>query len=190
MAGTRYMFNFLAATFGRPQARSQKSIEGDEYADALSGAVRFRPRLAAQLLRDHEVTRQHMRALLDACRAQDEDAEIAGLRRFADGFRRTGLIKSVQLYPYLRWALEKDRMATIQFKSMHRELERSTLLIEAVLTDYLDAPWDSYRRRRFVHDVVRVAGLVSKALRQEESTLLPLYMPPGQYRYIDGVAPM
>ena len=109
------------------------------------------------------------------------------LRRFADSFRRTCLAKSVQLYPYLRWALEKDRMATIQFKSTHRELERSTLLIEAVLTDYLDAPWDSGRRRRFVHDVVRIAGLFAQIVRQEESTLLPLYMPPGQYRYVDGV---
>ncbi|HEV7491091.1 MAG TPA: hypothetical protein VGO25_09810 [Rhodanobacteraceae bacterium] len=137
-------------------------------------------------MRDNEVQRQQMRALLDACRAHDEDAEIACLRRFGDSFRRTGLSKSVQLYPYLRWALEKDRMATIQFKSTHRELERSALLIEAVLTDYLDSPWDSYRRRRFVHDIVRVATLLSQALRQEESTLLPLYMPPGQYRYIDS----
>ncbi|MGH8172585.1 MAG: hypothetical protein ACREPX_05525, partial [Rhodanobacteraceae bacterium] len=137
--------------------------------------MRFRPRLTAQLLRDHEVTRQQIRALLDACRAQDEDAQIACLRRVADSFRRTCLAKSVQLYPYLRWALEKDPMATIQFKSTHRELERSTLLIEAVLTDYLDAPWDSGRRRRFVHDVVRIAGLFAQIVRQEESTLLPLY---------------
>ena len=140
----------------------------------------------AEILREHEVERQQMRALLDACRAQDEDAEITCLRRFADSFRRIGLGKSVQLYPYLRWALEKDRMATIQFKSTHRELERSSLLIEAMLTDYLDSPWDSYRRRRFVHDIVRIATLLSQALRQEESTLLPLYMPPGQYRYMDS----
>ena len=182
------MFNFLAATFGRPQARPQPAAVEMEHTSALNGAVRFRPRLTAQVLRDHEVTRKQMRALLDACRAQDEDAQITCLRRFADSFRRNGLAKSVQLYPYLRWALEKDRIATIQFKSTHRELERSTLLIEAVLTDYLDAPWDSARRRRFVHDVVRIAGLFGQVVRQEESTLLPLYMPPGQYRYVDGVA--
>ena len=182
------MFNFLAATFGRPQTRPQPAAEQTAaHDDALSGAVRFRPRLTAQILRDHEVARQQMRALLDACRAQDEDAEIVCLRRFADSFRRISLAKSVQFYPYLRWALERDRMATIQFKSTHRELERSTLLIEAVLTDYLDSPWDSYRRRRFVHDIVRIASLFSNALRQEESTLLPLYIPPGQYRYVDGV---
>jgi len=181
------MFNFLAATFGRPQTRSQPAADSPTHGDALSGAVRFRPRLTAQILRDHEVSRQQMRALLDACRAQDEDAQILCLRRFADSYRRNGLAKSVQLYPYLRWALERDRMATIQFKSMHRELERSALLIEAVLTDYLDSPWDSYRRRRFVHDVVRIASLFGQSLRQEESTLLPLYMPPGQYRYVDGV---
>ena len=183
------MFNFLAATFGRPQTRPQPAAHDSEFDGALGGGVRFRPRLTAQILRDHEVIRRDMRALLDACRARDEDAEIVCMRRFADGFRRTGLIKSVQLYPYLRWALEKDRMATIQFKSTHRELERSSLLIEAVLTDYLDSPWDSYRRRRFVHDVVRIAGLFAQMLRQEESTLLPLYMPPGQYRYIDGIDP-
>ena len=180
------MFHFLAATFGRPQTRPKRTADATTHAAALSGAVRFRPRLTAQILRDHEVTRQQLRALLDACRAHDEDAEIACLRRFADSFRRTGLVKSVQLYPYLRWALDKDRSATIQYKSTCRELERTTLLIEAVLTDYLDAPWDSYRRRRFVHDVVRIAQLFSQALRQEESTLLPLYMPPGQYRYING----
>jgi hypothetical protein len=184
------MFNFLAETFGRPQTRPQSAAQDREFDAALSGGVRFRPRLTAQILRDHEEIRRELRALLDACRAHDEDAEILCMRRFADGFRRTGLVKSVQLYPYLRWALEKDRMATIQFKSTHRELERSTLLIEAVLTDYLDSPWDSYRRRRFVHDVVRVASLFAQMLRQEESTLLPLYMPPGQYRYIDGVGPL
>jgi len=184
------MFNFLAATFGRHQARPQRSVEENGHAEALNGAVRFRPRLTAHVLRDHDIARQQMRALLDACRAHDEDAQIVCLRRFADSFRRIGLTKSVQLYPYLRWALEKDRMATIQFKSMHRELERTALLIEAVLTDYLDSPWDSYRRRRFVHDVVRIAGLLSQAIRQEESTLLPLYMAPGQYRYIEGAAPV
>jgi hypothetical protein len=178
------MFNFLAATFGRHQTRPPPP--SDLHDAALSDAVRFRPRLTAQLLRDHEVARQQMRALLDACRAHDEDAEIQCLRRFADSYRRTGLTKSVQLYPYLRWALERDRMAMIQFKSTHRELERTTLLIEAVLTDYLDAPWDSSRRRRFVHDIARMAGLFGQALRQEESTLLPLYMPPRQYRYIDS----
>ena len=182
------MFNFLAATFGRPQTRPQPAAHDTDFEAALGGGVRYRPRLTAQILRDHEVIRRELRALLDACRAHDEDAEIACLRRFAESYRRTGLSKSVQLYPYLRWALEKDRMATIQFKSMHRELERSALLIEAVLTDYLDSPWDSYRRRRFVHDVVRIAGLFSQSLRQEESTLLPLYMPPGQYRYVDGVS--
>ena len=180
------MFHFLAATFGRPQARPKQAADTMAHAAALSGAVRFRPRLTAQILRDNEVTRQQLRALLDACRAHDEDAEISCLRRFADSYRRTGLVKTIQLYPYLRWALEKDRSASIQFKSTHRELERTTLLIEAVLTDYLDAPWDSYRRRRFVHDIVRTAQLFSQALRQEEATLLPLYMPPGQYRYVNG----
>jgi len=182
------MFNFLAATFGRSQTRPSLQAAANVDQAAFSGPTRFRPRLTAQILRDHEIARQQMRALLDACRAHDEDAEIVCLRRFADSFRRLGLTKSVQLYPYLRWALEKDRMATIQFKSTHRELERSTLLIEAVLTDYLDSPWDSARRRRFVHDIVRIAGLFSGAMKQEESTLLPLYMPPGQYRYIQGAS--
>lgn len=172
------MFNFLAATFGRPQTRSRASADPDMHDAALTGAVRFRPRLTAELLDEHELTRQQMRSLLDACRAKDEDAEIVCLRRFADAFRRTGLIKSVQLYPYLRWALENDRMATIQFKSTHREIERAALLIEIV----------GQHRRRFVHDVVRVAQLFSQSVRQEESTLLPLYMPPGQYRYIESAA--
>jgi hypothetical protein len=183
------MFNFLAATFGRPQNRSRQPADPDTHDAALTGAVRFRPRLTTELLDEHELARRQMRSLLDACRAKDEDAEIVCLRRFADAFRRTALVKSVQLYPYLRWALENDRMATIQFKSTHREIERATLLIEAVLTDYLDSPWDSDRRRRFVHDVVRVAQLFSGLVRQEESTLLPLYMPPGQYRYIESASP-
>ncbi len=184
------MLNFLAATFSRPQTRPQPAAKDTDFEAASVGGVRYRARLTAEILREHEVIRREMRALLDACRAQDEDAQITCMRRFADSFRRVGLVKSVQLYPYLRWALEKDRIATIQFKSTYREIERATLLIEAVLTDYLDAPWDSHRRRRFVHDVVRVAGLFAQMLRQEESTLLPLYMPPGQYRYMDGVDPL
>lgn len=179
------MFNFLAATFGRLQGRPPGAAEADDgHADAFDGSVRFRPRLTVQILRDHEASRQQMRALLDACRARDEDAEVVCLRRFADGFRKTGLIKSAQFYPYLRWALEKDRVATMQLESTRRDLARASLLIEATLCDYLEAPWDSRHRRRFVDDVARMAGVFSRALRQEESTLLPLYMPPGQYRYV------
>jgi hypothetical protein len=180
------MFNFLTATFGRRPPRPASADDGVEDDNALGSGVRFRPRLPAQILRDHEVARREMRALLDACRAQDEDAEIACLRRYADAFRRATLAKSVQFFPYLRWALEKDRLATIQFKSTHRDIERNALSIEAILSEYLESPWDGYRRRRFVHDVVRIAQLYSQIVRYEESTLLPLYLSPGQYRYVDG----
>jgi len=59
------MFNFLAATFGRHQTRPPPPSDHTDDG-ALGDAVRFRPRLTAQLLRDHEVARQQMRALLDA----------------------------------------------------------------------------------------------------------------------------
>src|SRR4029078_5375012 len=49
------MFNFLAATFGRPQARAQPAAVEMEHTSALNGAVRFRPRLTAQVRREHAV---------------------------------------------------------------------------------------------------------------------------------------
>ena len=106
------------------------------------------------------------------------------------GFAEPAHLVDVKGVEELRGLQAEGGVLSIGAATTHRELERSTLLIEAVLTDYLDSPWDSYRRRRFVHDVVRVAGLFSQAVRQEESTLLPLYMPPGQYRYIDGADPL
>ena len=56
--------------------------------------------------------------------------------------------------------------------------------VEAILTEYLGAPWHRGSRRHFVADVTRAASALSQLLRQEESTLFPLYLPPGQYRHI------
>ena len=148
--------------------------------------VRYRQRLVAELKLEAATARGLMRALLDACRTSDESAQIACLQNFADGFRRTALIKSVQFYPYLRCALECDTMAMIHFNEVQAEAQRQVLRIEAILVEYLGAPWDATCRRRFVSDVARAAGLLGRLLRQEESTLFPLYLPPDQYRYLGG----
>jgi|GEM_PF-1378627 len=156
--------------------------------DAASSAfpVRYRQRLVAELKLDAATVRAQMRALLDACREADESAWIACLQDFADGFRRTALIKSVQFYPYLRCALEHDAMAMTHFSEVQAQVQRLTLRIEALLVEYLCAPWDATCRRRFVPDVARAAGLLARLLRQEESTLFPLYLPPDQYHYLRG----
>lgn len=148
--------------------------------------VRYRPRLVAELKLDAATARGLMRLLLNACRQPDESAKIACLQNFSDGFRRAALIKSVQFYPYLRCALEHDPVAMIHFNEVQAEVQRHALRIEAVLVEYLGAPWDATCRRRFVADVARAAGLLGRLLRQEESTLFPLYLPPDQYRYLGG----
>ena len=43
------MFNFLAATFGRPQTRPQPAAQDGELDGAYGGGVRYRPRLTAQI---------------------------------------------------------------------------------------------------------------------------------------------
>lgn len=175
------MFGGLPARPAQPIAISE--VESERL------PVRFRPRLVAQLLQDHETLRGAMRALLDACRGRDEDAQIIGLRNVADTFRRISLTKSVQFYPYLRWALESDRMATIQFKAMQADLQRSMQNIETILCEYLEGPWLSATRRRLVGDIVRLAGLLGHALKQEETSVFPLYLPPGQYRHVRDTHP-
>ena len=67
------MFNFLAATFGRPQARPRAPADPDTQDAAFSGPVRYRPRLTIEVLHDHELTRQQMRALLDAREKKGDD---------------------------------------------------------------------------------------------------------------------
>jgi hypothetical protein len=182
------MPDFFSAIFGRTPDSSARSASGIPQEDDTGVAVRYRASLAADIQRGHTTASMHMRTLLDACRGRDVDAAISCMRRFADEFRQIGLTRSVHLYPYLRWALERDHTATIQFESIYRDMERSTLLIEAILTDYLNSPWERDRRRRFVHVVVRVAGLFGHAVRLETSVLLPLYLPPGQYRYVTSTA--
>ncbi|WP_156804242.1 hypothetical protein [Rhodanobacter fulvus] len=164
--------------------------EGQSTASSGEGGslfpVRYRQRLVAELKLDAATARGLMRALLDACRGSDESTQIACLQDFADGFRRTALIKSVQFYPYLRCALEHDTMAMMHFNEVQTEAQRHVLRIEAILVEYLGAPWDATCRRRFVPDVARAASLLGRLLRQEESTLFPLYLPPDQYRYLAG----
>lgn len=155
-----------------------------EEADAEHVPVRFRPRLIAQLLHEHGVLRASMRNLLDACRRRDEDAQILGLREVAATFRRLELVKATQLHPYLRWGLERDRMATIQLKAMQADVQRALREVEAVLDEYLGGPWLRAQRERFVAEVARVAHLLAVALKLEEATVFPLYLPPGQYRHV------
>lgn len=184
------MADYFSAIFGRTSSQSARQAPNaaQEQVGEAGPTVRYRAGLIADIQHGHAAASRHVRALLDACRIHNMDAAIVCMRQFADDFRQIGLLRSVLLYPYLRWALERDRVATIQFKSTCFELERSTLLIEAILTDYLHAPWDSDRRRRFVHDVVRIASLFSHAARQEISVLLPVYLAPGQYRYVVSAA--
>lgn len=185
LKGASKMADFFSAIFGRPSGQNEPvPDQGQE--DAGAPAVRFRINLVQDMQRGHAAASANLRALLDACRNRHPDTAIAAMRRFADDFRLVGLTRSVYLYPYLRWALQRDRTATTQFESVHRDVERATLLIEAILTDYLNSPWDSDRRRRFVHVVVRIASLFSRSVSLESTMLLPLYLPPGQYRYTHG----
>ena len=181
------MPDFFSAIFGRTPGHDERPAAEPGHDGAEAPMVRYRAALVTDMQRGHATASAHMRALLDACRTRNVDTAIACMRQFGGDFRQFGLTRSVHLYPYLRWALGQDRTATVQFESVYRDIERSTLLIEAILTDYLNSPWDSDRRRRFVHVVVRLASLFSRAVRLETSVLLPLYLPPGQYRYVTGM---
>lgn len=146
--------------------------------------VRFRPRLIAQLLQDHETLRALIRSLLDVCRGRDEDACINGLREVAAAFRHLSLVKATQLYPYLRWGLENDRFAARQFNAVHAEVLRAVRRVESIFEEYLDGPWLGEQRQRFLTDVVKAARLLAGALKHEEAGVFPLYLPPGQYRHV------
>lgn len=173
--------------FGGLPARPAQPVVLEE-AEYEPAPVRFRPRLISQFVQDHVQLRAAMRALLDACRLRDEDAQIIGLRAVSAEFRRLSLAKSVQLYPYLRWGLENDRLATIQFKAVHSEIQRTLEQADAILCEYLQGPWLTAMRRRLAHDIARLAHLLAQAIRQEETSLFPLYLPPGQYRHVRFVA--
>ena len=179
------MSRFLADIFGHTRSKAPGAATTNDNGSTES-RIRYRPRLVAELAQEHEATCRHMRSLLDACRGQDEDAQIAGLRNFAEAFHRTALRKSVQLYPYLDWALEGDRTAITQFRAVRADVDRCTLGIEAILSDYLGGPWTREIRRHLVGQVIRAAKLFGQVLRQEEPILFPLYLPPGQAGQITG----
>jgi hypothetical protein len=171
--------------FGAPP--SAASANGWDGADGEQVTVRFRPRLIAQLLEDHAALRNQMRHVLDACRRRDEDAQIVGLQQFAETFRRSSLIKSVQFYPYLHWALGPEGVAASQLETLYAQAQDHVQGIDALLRAYLHAPWLSAQRRRLTSDVARIAHLLAQVSRLEESALFPLYLPPGQYRHLHRV---
>ncbi|MEO6343927.1 MAG: hypothetical protein ABIO49_12320 [Dokdonella sp.] len=162
------------------------SPEAWDSAEGEQVAVRFRPRLIAQLLEDHAALRNDMRRVLDACRRRDEDAQIVGLQRFAETFRRSSLIKSVQFHPYLYWALARERVATSQIETLIAQAQDHVQAIDALLRAYLNAPWLTAQRRALFGDIARIAHLLAQVSRMEESSLFPLYVPPGQYRHLRG----
>lgn len=170
----------------RPGARAAVETMGHP-GDQLP--VRYRPHLVAELLVDGSTARGLMRALLDACRSHDEDLQIARLRNFADCFQRTTLIKQVQLYAYLHWALGRHTNTMLHFRTVQADVQRHVLGIQSVLTEYLGAPWLRAQRRRFVQDMAHMATSLGQLLRLEESTLFPLYLPYGQYRYLGDTPP-
>lgn len=174
---------FLTGLFARGSKKSVRSALKSSQGE-VGITVRYRMSLVSEIQSRHTLAKVQMRAMLDACRDANVDVAIKCMRHFATTFRQIGLTRSVLLCPYLRWALQRDRAASQQFESTYAELMHSTLMIEAILSDYLGSPWDSDRRRRFVHVVVRVASLFSRGIELEASVLLPLYLPPGQYRYV------
>lgn len=106
------------------------------------------------------------------------------MRFFAEVFRRVGLTKSVQLYPYLRWALRHAPAATMQLCAVQRHLDAATMRVDATMSGYLEAPWGPGRRHRFARDVAGSARTFAQILREEEASIFPLYLPPGQYTFV------
>jgi hypothetical protein len=148
--------------------------------------VRFRPRLIQELKQDHQEAREAMHAVLGSCRTHAADDVVLRMQRFGEVFRRSGLLKSVQLYPYLQWALQRDRAATMQLKSLHRSIGHSTMQVDAALSRYLEAPWNRQQRDHYARDVAQAAQVFARMVRQEESAVFPLYLPPGHYRYVES----
>lgn len=171
---------FFKEARGGPAARVRSP------APAIDFPVQFRPRLVADLRRGHATAHEAMRALLDHCRTGRTDEAIARMRFFAEAFRRAGLTKAVHLYPYLRWALRQDPAATLQLRAIHRSVDLSTTQVEATMSAYLEAPWGALQRKRFVHDVAGTARTFVQILREEEASIFPLYLPPGQYKFVES----
>ena len=170
-------------------ARAAKGASSARGSQAELGVtVRYRLTLVEQVRGYHATATVQMCALLDACRDKNTDRAIQCMQQFAGTFRQIGLARSVLLCPYLRWGLRRDHVATVQFESAYQDLMQSTLLIDVILSDYLGSPWDSDRQRRFVHVVVRLASLFSRGIKLETTVLLPLYLPPLQYRYVVSAA--
>ena len=148
------------------------------------GEVRYRPLLVGQLSQGHRHMQERMRSVLAACSRRDEAALIGALQTFAELFRMLTLLKASQLFPYVRWGLQSDRAALLVFDSVQRESQRGARIIEAVLSEYLGAPWTAAHRRRIVSDVARVAHHVSELIRRDEACVFPHVLPPGQYRHV------
>lgn len=177
------MVRWFERLFSGTSTSPVSSLYGPDDSDHR-GAIRFRPRLIGQLLQDHQDLRAAMRALLDACRHPDEDRRIHALRAVAATFRRSGLAKAAQLYPYLRWGLQSDRFASRQFDAVHADVLRAMRGVEAMLEEYLAGPWLGGQRGRFLADVAKAAQGLAAALKLEEASVFPLYLPPGQYRHV------
>jgi len=177
----------------RNRLRSQRparlaAASGAHPIDGGPAPIRYRPLLVAQVPAEGHRLRTAMRGVLTALGRRDEDALVAGLLAFAGAFRGIGLARNVQFYPYLAWALHGTPAARTMFEAVHADAQRCLGGIEAILATYLTAPWGRDRRRRLAPDLVHVARLLGQWLRIDEEVLLPLYLPPGQYRTI-GPAP-
>jgi hypothetical protein len=168
---------------------SRPALADDVEGAEASGAIRYRPRLIPELITDHALLRKDMRAVLDACRLNDEDAQIIGLQRFATEFRRVALSKSILMYPYLRWATARSPIASGHLNSLQAEANAQMLGIDALLGEYLQGPWLKAQRRRLYSDVAKIARLLGHMCRLEESALFPLYLTPGHYRHSHELAP-
>lgn len=174
------MLQFLQKRLGRAPGRSPS----DSMDETEGGnTIRYRPRLVSELIADHALLRKDMRAVLDACRLNDEDAQILGLQRFATEFRRVGLGKSVLFYPYLRWATARSAVASGHLQALHAAAEAQMLGIDAILREYLQGPWLKAQRRRLYADIAKMARMLGQLCRLEESALFPLYLTPGHYRH-------
>lgn len=148
------------------------------------GEVRYRPLLIGQLTLGHRQLQAQMRDVLAACSRRDEGALIDALQQFAERFRGLTLLKATQLFPYVRWGLHNDKAALLIFDSVQLEAQRSARIIEAVLCEYLGAPWTGAHRRRIVADVARMARQVADLVRRDEFCVFPHVLPPGQFRHI------
>ncbi|MDP2430585.1 MAG: hemerythrin domain-containing protein [Pseudomonadota bacterium] len=173
------MFEFFKRWFQSGQASNETvAAESAPTATAPGTHIHYDPRLVTHLIEDHRRLEKLFGGIVTASQARDVDLMTRNLGLFGNAIREHLLTENVRFYVYLQHTGGAEQAAVVH--GFQHEMRGIGKALTSFLFRHSEREtWDDAAWSEFARELDEIAQVLTRRIATEESSLYPLYQPPG-----------